>query len=517
MKKWMLSGAAMALAVCGMSLSAQVKPSALFGDHMVLQSGMDVPVWGTASPGEVVKIRIEEQSAQATAGPDGRWTAHLHSLKAGGPWTMHIEGKNKIDVQDVLVGEVWLATGQSNMVFTVSKKLYPWAGMKDEEKEIAAADYPKIRVFTMAARKSYEPQSDAQGEWKVCSPQTVADFSAVGYTFARQLQQRLNLPVGIVTVAYGGSTAEAWLPRPVIAADEQLRPRLEKFDAAVSFYKSHPAATTEDAPAAPATINAGAAKKGPMKDPVEDQHQPTVLFNGMLQAAVPYAVRGVLWYQGESIVGGKEGVALYPHTMETLVKQWRQLWGREDLPFLSVQLAGLKNVSNNPLVREQQAKILSLPHTGQAVALDLGDPTNVHPKDKAPLGERLARLALSDVYGWKIEGSGPRYASMQVDGSHIRIHFTHVGQGLEAHGDALHGLVIAGADQHFVEAEAKIEGDTIVVQSAQVAAPVAVRYAWENYPVTSNLYNHDGLPAAPFRTDAWDALGEVSQGFTGKN
>jgi sialate O-acetylesterase len=253
-----------------------------------------------------------------------------------------------------------------------------------------------------------------------------------------------------------------------------------------------------------------------LRDPVQDQHQPTVLFNGMLHPVIPYAIRGAIWYQGESIVGGKNGLALYPRVMETLVNQWRQLWGEGDFPFYAVQLPALKNVSNNPLVREGQAQMLSLPKTGLAVAIDAGDPDNVHPKNKEPVGERLALIALANVYGNKLEYSGPRLSSMKVENGSIRISFTHLGGGLVAKDGPLKWFQIAGADQKFVDADATISGDSIVVKSDKVAAPVAVRYAWDNYPFGCNLFNAAGLPAAPFRTDSWDALAAIAQQFTGK-
>ncbi len=494
--------------------SAEVRPAALFSDHMVLQAGVPVPIWGTAEPGERVKVEFLGQTGSATTAANGRWMLRLRKLKPGGPYEMRIQGRNSITVHDVLVGEVWLGGGQSNMVFTVSRKAASFAGMLDEDQQIAAANYPRIRMFTVKTEKSYTPRESVTGEWQVCSPATVAGFSAVGYLFARDLQQRLNVPVGILTVAYGASTAESWLPREAVAADPQLKPMLDRFDALETFYKTHPGAATADAPPAPQTVNGRGPKPGPLRDPVEDQHQPTVLFNGMLHPVVPYAIRGAIWYQGESIVGGKEGLALYPHVMETLVGEWRQLWGQGDFPFYAVQLAALKNVSNNPLVREGQARILSLPNTGLAVTIDVGDPDNVHPKDKEPVAERLALIALANTYHRQLEYSGPRYASMMVEGSAIRIRVTHVGGGLAAKDGPLKGFQIAGEDQQFFDAEATIDGDTVIVKSSKVAAPVAVRYAWANYPAGCNLRNAAGLPAAPFRTDSWDALSEVAKEFT---
>ena len=498
------------------AVSAQVKPSPLFSDHMVLQRGVPIPIWGTASPGESVKVTLNGQSRSVSAGTDGRWMVRLNKLKAGGPYQLQIDGTNSIVIHDVLVGEVWLASGQSNMVFTVSKKAAYFAGMLDEDKEIAAANYPAIRMFTAKTVKSYTPVDDPVGDWQVCSPETVPAFSAVGYLFARDLQMRLHVPIGIVTVAYGASTAESWLPRQSLEDDPQLKPMLDRFDALESFYKSHPAATTADAPSSPQTINGRAPQPGPLRDPVQDQHQPAVLFNGMLHSVIPYAIRGAIWYQGESIVGGRAGVALYPHVMATLLTTWRQLWGEGDFPFYAVQLPALKNVSNNPMVREGQAQILALPRTGLAVTIDVGDPDNVHPKNKEPVGERLALIALNNTYHRKLEYSGPRYRSMQVQGNSIRIRFTHVDGGLVAKDGPLKWFQIAGADRHFVDADAVIKGSTVVVTSPSVSAPVAVRYAWANYPFGCNLYNAAGLPAAPFRTDDWDALSEIAQEFTGK-
>jgi sialate O-acetylesterase len=496
-------------------LWGEVKPAPLFRDHAVLQRGMTVPVWGVADVGEKVTVKVAGAHASTVAGTDGRWMVRLKKLKAGGPYEMTIAGKNLVTVHDVLVGEVWLGSGQSNMVFTVSKQHNPWAGMQDEAGEIAAANYPQIRMFTGAPTKAYVPQTTIAGEWKVCSPATVGDFSAVGYLFARDLQRELKVPVGIVLEAYGASTAEAWLPRDAMTNDPVLKPVLERFDARVSYFREHPGASNADAPAGPQTLNSRPGKPGPMHDPVQDQHEPTVLFNGMITPVLPYAIRGMLWYQGESIVDGKAGVERYPQVMETLVKDWRARWGEGELPFYFVQLAALKNVSNNPAVREAQAQLLKVPNTAMAVTIDIGDPTNVHPKNKEPLGERLTTIALARTYGRKVEYSGPVYEGMTVENGAVRVKFSHAA-GLMAKGGALKWFQVAGADERFVDAEAKVEGETVVVSSPEVVRPVAVRYAWGDYPDGANLYNGAGLPAAPFRTDGWDALSPIAAGFTGK-
>lgn len=542
------------VALCGaVSARAEVKPAALFSDHMVLENGMAVPVWGTADAGEKVTVKFGGQTKTATAGADGKWMVKLAKLssKAGGPLTMTIaggKGEAAITISDVLVGEVWVGSGQSNMVFNVSNKGHRPYGMYDEGKEIAAANFPQVRMFTVADTKSLMPEADVKGEWKVCSPETVADFSAVGYLFARDLNQALKVPVGVILSAYGASTAEAWIPREALAADAKLKPILDGFDAREAAFKARPAGADAQAPAVAATLqdptaglgaaastNAGGGAvpdvrqapprraRGGGGDPVNDQHQPTVLYNGMISGVIPYAIRGAIWYQGESILGNP-GIPMYGHVMETLVTEWRKRWDEGNFAFYAVQLAALKNNSNNPRVREQQAEILAVPDTGLAVTIDIGDPANVHPKNKEPLGDRLSRIALANVYGKKMEFSGPVYAGMKVEGGTIRLTFTHAA-GLTTHypddlyahvpkGDGgapvipipandgpLKWFQVAGVDGKYVDAEAKIEGNTVVVQSAEVSAPVSVRYAWDNYPLGANLYNGAGLPAAPFRTN----------------
>ncbi|MGA1982527.1 MAG: sialate O-acetylesterase [Acidobacteriaceae bacterium] len=514
--------ASLSVTLCLATLaSAQVKPSPLFSDHMVLQSGMPVPIWGTADPAEKVTIKFNGQTRSATADAGGKWTVRLTRLKAGGPFEMTIAGNKPgeppIVVKDVLVGEVWLGSGQSNMQFYVSKNGAGHApyGLLDEDKEIAAANYPQLRMFTVKNATAYAPQTDLVGEWQVCTPQTVPNFSAVGYLFGRDLNQALKLPVGIVLSAFGASTAEAWIPRDALLSDPLLKPMLDKLDAREDYFKAHPTASDADAPPSPQTINARPGRPGPLRDPAHDQHQPTVLFNAMIDPILPYAIRGAIWYQGESVTGGPDGLLLYGHVMDTLVTQWRKLWGEGNFPFYVVQLPGQQNVSNNPLIREQQAKILALPNTGMAVVLDTSEAKNVHPHNKEPLGDRLTKIALANVYGQKIEFSGPVYASMKVEGSAIRVKFTHAA-GLTAKDGPLKWFQIAGADQKFVDADAKIDGDSVIVSSPSVSAPVAVRYAWDNYPDTANLFNGAGLQAAPFRTDDWDAMPPIAAQMTAK-
>jgi sialate O-acetylesterase len=361
-------------------------------------------------------------------------------------------------------------------------------------------------MFMGKPATAFDPQPVTEGEWQVCSPETVPAWSAVGYLFGRNLQKELDVPVGMLVLAFGASTAEAWIPREAMAADPLLKPMLDNFDALVQVFKANPNAPPPDrGPKPPQTINArpGQPARGGGRDPVRDQHEPTVLFNGMINPAIPYAIRGAIWYQGESIVGGSHGIDLYPHVMETMVKTWRKLWGEGDFPFYAVQLPALQNISNNPRVREGQAAIASLPNAGYAVTIDIGDPKDVHPHNKEPLGDRLMRMALANVYHRNIEYSGPVYQSMAIEGSTIRIKFTHIGGGLVAKDGPLKWFQISGADRQFVDAEAKIDGDTVIVSRPDVTMPEHVRYAWVNYPDGCNLFNAASLPAAPFRTDQW--------------
>ena len=479
----------------GTFASADVKPAAIFGDHMVLQQGMSVPVWGWADPGEKVTVSVTGQTQTAVTGDDRKWMVHLSDLKGPGPVEMTIAGKNSIKLSDVLIGEVWLGSGQSNMEFSVSKSVKRFAGVNDEEKEIAAADYPKIRMFTVKMSLSDTPMDDCQGQWEVCSPQTVGAFSAVGYFFCRQLQKAINQPIGFINSSYGASVAQAWISKDDLTADPRFKGLLNDLEKQkLAYASSQPAIATATEPTTKAAGRRAA--RGPA-NPISN-HSPYMLWNAMLHPVQPYAIRGAVWYQGESIVGGVE---LYPALMQTLITTWRKQWGEGDFPFYFVQLAALDNNSNRPEVREAQAKALSLPNTAMVVTIDIGDKKNVHPKDKQDVGDRLARIARALVYKEKIEYSGPMYESMKVDGDVVRIKFSHLGGGLVARGGELKTFEIAGADQKFVPATASIDGDTVVVKADGLKDPAVVRYAWNRWPEGANLYNSDGLPAAPFRTD----------------
>ena len=524
---------AVALAPCA---RAEVHLASPFTSHMVLQCDMKVPVWGTADAGETVTVEFAGQKLSAQADAGGDWRVYFKPLKVSAESrTLTVTGSSTaqpITLDDVLVGEVWLASGQSNMDFSMSDKALDsmgkakyFAGVTNADQEIAAANYPLIRMFIGNACKAYKPQMCVTGAWQVCTPENAPGFCAVGYFFARDLQRQIKVPVGIIAEAYGASTAESWIRRETMTSDPKLKPMLDRFDAAVeSFRTNRPVVVapprSEDVNATNEVITATNAivasagttnaaprrRRGPSgpRDPVQDQHNATVLFNGMINPVIPFAIRGTIWYQGESILGGITGIALYPHVQEMLIRDWRKLWGQGDFPFYIVQLPGQEAASNSPWVREAQATVLELHNTGMAVTTDIGEAHNVHPKNKQDVGDRLSRIALAKVYGKKIEYSGPVYKSMKVEGGAIRVKFTHLGGGLVAKGGGpLKWFVVAGADQKFVTAEAKIDGDTVVVSSPDVTAPAAVRYAWVNFPDGCNLFNAAGLPAPQFRSDNW--------------
>ncbi len=491
-------------------LLAEVRLASPFTDHMVLQCDKKVPVWGTADVGEKITVEFAGQKISTTADAGGKWSVKLKPMKASAePRTLVVTGNRQSAIEnlkcaDVLVGEVWLASGQSNMDFTMSKKVKRFAGVMNEETEIAAANYPLIRMFTGDAQKTFAPTNRIGGEWKICTPENAPAFSAVAYFFARDLQREIKIPVGIITEAFGASTAEAWIDRETLASDAKLKPLLDRFDAAAEKFRTNPppvvaAARSEDVSA---TNAAPRGRSRAVRDPVQDQHNATVMFNGMIAPVIPFAIRGAIWYQGESIVdANKGGIELYPRVQAALIRDWRKLWSEGDFPFYIVQLAGQEAASNSPLVREAQATVRSLKNTDMAVATDIGEAKNVHPKNKQDVGDRLTRIALAKTYGRKIECSGPFFESIKVDGNSIRVKFSHA-DGLMARDGNLKWFTIAGAAGKFVSAAAKIDGNTVVVSSPEISAPVAVRYAWANFPDGGHLYNSAGLPAVQFRSDA---------------
>ena len=453
------------LAVCQTPRArADVKLHGLFTDHMVLQRDMKVPVWGTADPGETVTVAINGQKATAKADDKGKWIVTLNPLKAGGPLTMTIDGKNtSIQLNDILVGEVWIASGQSNMEWSMSQI--------KAENDIEKSANSQIRLFDVPKTPNAKPQTElgdpaaikkpAKGrifaKWLECSPATTPTFSAVAYYFGRKLENDLRVPVGLINSSWGGTTAERWTSKTAMEANPETK-----------------------------------GLKG------------SDLYNGMIVPLEPFAFRGVIWYQGESNAARAKQ---YFHLMNTLIKNWRDDWKQGDFPFLTVQLAPW----DVPKVEGQWAELreaqlftsLKTPNTAMAVITDAGDPQDIHPKHKAIVGERLALAAEALAYGKKVEYRGPLFDSVKFEGDKAVLTFKYVGGGLQAKGGPLTGFTIAGKDGKFAKAEATIVENTVVVRSPEVPQPAAVRYGWANYPVC-NLYNEEGLPATPFRTDVPD-------------
>lgn len=488
---------------CGLLLAAglataEVKTSALFGSHMVLQQGRDLPVWGTAEPGETVTVTVGGDAASATAGPDGAWRIALKPLTADAmPRSLMIEGHtNRLVYTNVLVGEVWFCAGQSNMGIPVKSAL-------NGSNEVASATQSGIRIFAVRHALSDTPRADILGEWRVVSPESVAEFSAIGYFFGRDIHQAVGVPVGLIAASWGGTRAEAWTSRQALLEQEALAPMMAEWDAiysnkVVAAALFHQQMKTWEAGQAQAGTNAYTVPKPVWVEPATLSDYPASLYNGMIAPLIPYAIRGVLWYQGENNYRQPEQYAtLFP----TLIQDWRTRWGQGDFPFLFVQLAGFAR-QDWSRIREAQTRALSLPNTGMAVAIDVGERLDVHPKNKQAVGQRLAALARHEVYGQtEVACYGPTYASMKVEGSRVRLFFHHAEGGLVSNATGDLPFVIAGQDLVFVPAQSKVEGDQVVVWSDAVAAPVAVRYAWTGFVSTGFLYNQASLPMPPFRTD----------------
>lgn len=623
----------------------------LFSDHMVLQRDMAASVWGEADPGEQIALTIAGQTAQAVAGADGRWKATLTPMAAGGPFVLLVRGKTTVTLRDVMIGEVWVASGQSNMTFALSSTV-------NADEEIAQANYPGIRFFTVPGKIATTPQTDTRSaSWKICTPETAKEFSGVSYFFAKRLHENLKVPVGIILSARPGTAAEEWIDPDPLRGEPALQSIMQKWDATSPSIKSFAAqggpidlefddfellpapASSDPKPfsdfddGATRTTTGGdwtynwadvpdsafeltspgrggqgyAARVAATLDGLEFPRltanfnsnatpanmsgydgisfwtrgsgsfqfqvlQPTIydtdnyglgtkfatpdwkqvtvhfsqlrqagwgvvepftqntltgftivvlpaieypppppsgLYNGMIAPLVPFRIRGAIWYQGES--NALEAYQ-YRTLLPAMIRGWRRVWDEPDFPFLIVQLpnqGSSPELGESPWAELREAQLMTLktvPNTGLAVTIDVGEMRNLHPPRKKEIGERLALWAFGNSYGQKLVYSGPIYEGSKIEGSRIRIHFTHTGSALEAKdGGAVKGFSIAGADRKFHWADAQIDGDTIVVASPDVTQPVAVRYAWADSP-ECNLYNKEGLPASPFRTDDWPGI-----------
>ena len=488
------------LALGGMLLSltavarASVKPASIFGDHMVLQRRMPVPVWGTADPGERVTVSFAGQTRTAVAGGDGKWMVRLTPLRASAAGRSLRIGQ--VEITDVLVGEVWLCSGQSNM------ELIPQQGLLHPEEEIAKAHWPKIRLNRIEQAVSGRPLTELHGSWTETTPETMRKFSAAAYFFAREVHQKLQVPVGLVGAYYGGSNGQSWTRREVFEADPDLKIYLTEWD-------NPPARPAGPPPPAPAP----GAEHRPNNTRENSRYRPSNFYNGMIAPMIPFAIRGALWYQGEANTANARDAGLYAKLFPAMIQDWRRQWGQGDFPFLFVQLPTSEPPYPEPTdsawarVRESQQKALALKQTAMIVTIDIGEGRVVHAHNKKQVGERLAAAALNKVYRRRDVADGyPLFERLEVGGGKATVHLTQVGKGLVCKpAGPCKGFAIAGADKEFVWADATIQGSAVVVASPKVPQPVAVRYAWADNPEVS-LFNQAGFPVAPFRTDDWPAV-----------
>lgn len=461
-------------------MSAEISMSPLFTDNMVLQQKADAPVWGTATPGSHVEVMTSwnKRVYKTKADEAGKWMVKVATPKAGGPYTIGVreQGGETRTIENVLIGEVWLCSGQSNMEMPVKG----WGKVNDFEKELKnAARYPKVRFLEVQKAVSPVPGDDFVADydgWVECSPETLEEFSAVAYFFGRTIHLEKNVPVGLINTSWGGTYIEPWMSAEAL--------------------QDYPEFADELANVAGWSLDK------------EERHYCTALYNAMISPLVPYAIKGAIWYQGCSNVGR---AYRYRDLMTGMIEGWRKDWGY-DFPFYITQLANYLQYQTQPeesvwaeLRESQDVASRVTANTGLAVTIDIGDAEDIHPKNKQEVGRRLALQALNKTYGKSVVCSGPVYEGYEIEGNVIRIRFSSVAKGLVAKGGKLEGFTIAGADRQFYWAEARIVGDCVEVTCKDVERPLAVRYAWANNPVIS-LFNSEGLPAGPFRTDDWPPL-----------
>ena len=491
---------------CG-TAAGDVSVPRIIGDNMVIQRGIEAPYWGKADPGEEVTVMLAGREARTTANEKGRWMVKIGPFEAGGPHELTIAGKNTLTFKNVLAGEVWVCSGQSNMQWSVRQS-------SAADAEIGQANVPNIRLFYVPRTVAETPQEDVRASWEECAPRTTEGFSAVAYFFGWELHKAYGgLPIGLIHTSWGGTASEAWTSRPRLESDPEVKPLLDYWDEVAARSASEMAEFEKRfAEWKQAEEEAKAKGEQPPEQPQRPTDQrtnpnrPANLYNAMIAPIVPYGIGGAIWYQGES---NATRAYQYRRLFPMMIRDWRQAWAQGDFPFLFVQLANFHNWADPRSwaeLREAQTMTLDLPKTGMAVAIDIGESYNIHPINKQEVGRRLALAARAIAYGEDIVYSGPVYDSMIIEGDRIRLKFTHVDGGLVTEGGPLTWFAVAGENGRFVWADAKIDGDTVVVHSDAVEYPVAVRYAWWDDPMGCNFYNRAGLPASPFRTDDWPGV-----------
>ena len=520
---------AVALCACRLAsdtVEADVRLPAVISNHMVLQQESDVPLWGWAPPGQKVSVVgnwAPEDSVTAEANEVGKWMVRLSTPKAGGPYDITIKGAKTKILHDVMIGEVWLCSGQSNMKMTLGK--LATVGSSRTERDIVRADFPRIRQFSVGKQAAVAPVEDCEGEWLVCSPQTAGEFTAAGFYFGRELRQELNVPIGLILSAWGGTRIEAWTGDDYALSIPAVQALKTELDQAAKQYEEHESEQRYREKMEDWQQRVEKAEAEERKTPKRPkmaanpkyghQNYPGNLYRGMIEPLVPYAIRGAIWYQGERNAKTVKDAILYRNLLSTMIANWRDVWGKGAFPFYFVQLPNYKQPQTQPVedtawafIREIFMEVSkTVPNTGMVITIDIGEKDNIHPTNKQDVGKRLALMALSKTYGKDVIASGPVYKSMHTDGREIIVRFEHVGSGLIAKdGESLKTFAIAGKDRKFVWADARIVGDSVGVMSDEIDEPVALRYAWADNPEGCNLYNKEGLPASPFRTDAWEPM-----------
>lgn len=558
------------------TIRADVTLSAIFGDHMVLQQGMSLPIWGEADPGEKVTVQFVGQKVTTTARQDGQWRVNLQPVYLrSSPDVLIIDGKNHLEFSDVLVGDVWLCSGQSNMAFPLSE------ADGGAEAAIHAHD-DQLRFFVVAPKRALRPQRQLEGRWESCSPKAAAGFSAVGYFFGRDLRMATGMPIGLIGSYCGATSAQSWMSLAALRQSPSFSNYLAEYDQLLRDFPKNQETFSQQKInyeqdlalweeqvgkpyqeeladwkrkckeacsklwAQPLKPEPLLPKPVPPLEPEGGVTAPTVFFNGMIAPLIPYAITGVIWYQGEANENSESKYSWmttlpkstintnipsaieYRRLFQRLIRSWRAAWGEGPFPFYFVSLAGFRKSTLDPVemlvdeegnlnpgwawLREGAEMALGLPETGMAVATDVGNPNDIHPKDKLDIGRRLALLARKNLYAQNVTAVGPTYQSMQQEGRTIRLTFNNTGKGLTVAAPPwrydgtivvprlLQGFAIAGDDRHWYDAVAVIEGNDVIVSSEFVPKPTAVRYNWKDNP-TGNLYNKEGLPAGAFRTD----------------
>lgn len=494
---------------------AQVKLPNVFSDHMVLQRDAPIHIWGWSGLDEEVSVAFHEQHATVRGNAIGQWSVYLAPEPAGGPYQLIVRSTTSVTVSDVLVGDVWLASGQSNMEMPL--KGIPTAQVKDGPETIRSAAQSQIRLLRLSPKPSAYPLNDISATWTRCTPETAADFSAVAYFFGRNIQKRENVPVGLIDSTWGGTFIQAWISFDKLSSDADLRPVFSVYSKMMNEQTDLSLITEVENRADEAAKKANKPTPVHPWHPGPDSFTPAVLFNAMIAPLTPFSIKGVIWYQGESnSLLSQAGI--YSQLFPALITDWRSKWREGDFPFLFVQISTFDTTPGVDLptkefdwgtLRDAQRRALSLANTAMVVSLDFGDAHNIHPPDKETVGNRLALAARAIAYGETVEYSGPLFRQAVPNDGKICVFFDHE-RGLHARGGSVDGFELAGEDRHFFSASARIDGERVFVKSDKVSAPLYVRYAWANAPV-ANLYNGAGLPASTFTSEERPVVGNRSR------